>query len=268
MADVNQYPVPPSQLRPGALLSDGDSSIDLHTLQAQRLIEGRPADRAAGRRPIIGLAGFVRTVSQIRRSAEYDDPYAMWALIRLDDEDDRTRKMLQTRRQEMRLLLNSMEEDGVTFKPLVSSSPIWVPLQFGNNPHAYRAATLLKTYDGLVRLILGAERYGLMDREFARTILFGAARAMRRYFGFPAAAWRYTGITRSELRADSDQAKRVVAVYQGIRLRTDLPPDVLAGTRRSRFGPLVRSSGERVSLAYLDDDGEDEHGGEPAREEV
>jgi integrating conjugative element protein (TIGR03761 family) len=266
MAD-NELSLSPSPLRPGALLSDGDSSIELHTLQAQRLIEGRPADRDTGQRQIIGLAGFVRTVAQIRRSAEYDDPYAAWALIRIDAEDDRTRKVILDKRQEMRLLLKSLEDDGVTFKPLVSRSPIWVPLQFGNNPHAYRASVVLKSYDQLVRLILGVERYGLMDREFARRLLFGATRAMRRYLCLPAAAWRYTGITRPEVRAHSVQAQRVAAVYQGRGLRTDLPPDVLEGTRRSKFGPLVRVPAERASLAYLDEDGEDERGGKELAQE-
>jgi integrating conjugative element protein (TIGR03761 family) len=267
--DALPFPVaPPAQMRPGALRSDGDSSFDLHTNQAQFLLAGREANRGAGLRRIIGLSGFVNTVAQVRRSAEYDDPFAAWTLIRLDDEDDRTRRMFMAKRQELRLLLKGYEDEGVTFKPLVSSSPVWVPLQFGNNHHAYRAATTLKVYDGLVLLILGCERYGIVDRPFAWQALHQAGRVMRRYLNLPAACWRYTGITRAALHANGVQAQRVSAVYQGLRLPTDLPADILDGTRRSRFGPVVRSPQERASLAYLDDDGEDERGGrEPASEQ-
>jgi integrating conjugative element protein (TIGR03761 family) len=248
----------PARLLPGTLRSDGENAFDLHTLQAQRLLEGRTFE--SGQRRIIGLSRFVRTVAQIRRSAEYDDPYAAWALIRLDEEDERTRRVFTAKRQEMRLLLSAMEEDGLTFKPLVSSRPIWVPMPFGSNHHAYRAATLLKSYDGLVLLILSCERYGIVDRQFAWQALLKAGRAMRRYLNLPAASWRYTGITRPEVRAHSTQAQRVVAVYQGLGLRTDLPPDVLEGARRSRFGPAVRANRERASLAFLE---EGESGDEP-----
>lgn len=256
MADTALPAVPPAQMRPGALRSDGDSSFDLHTYQAQFLLAGREANRGAGLRRIVGLSGFVNTVAQIRRSAEYDDPFAAWALIRLDDEHERINRAFMVKRQELRLLLTGYEDEGVTFKPLVSSSPIWVPLQFGMNHHAYRAAMVLKVYDGLVLLILGCERYGIIDRSYAWQALHQAGRAMRRYLNLPAACWRYTGITRAEIRAHSPQAQRVLAVYQGLRLPTDLPPDVLAGTRRSRFGPAVRTEHEPVSLSFLEDTGD------------
>jgi integrating conjugative element protein (TIGR03761 family) len=254
---IPDLPEAPAQLRPGKLQSDGESSFELHTLQAQRLLAGRTSPR-----PIMGLAGFVRVVSQIRRSAQYDDPFAAWALIRLDEEDERVRKLFTAKRQEMRLLLKSMESDGVTLQPLVSSCPIYVPLQFGNNHHAYRAALLLKSYDQLVLLILSAERYGMVDREFAWSALLAAGRAMRRLLHLPAASWRYTGITRQDVRSNNRKAEQVAAVYQGLGLRTDLPPEVLEGIRRSRFGPLVRVNRERAQLSFLDEQDNNEPGRE------
>ena len=70
----------PNKESPGAL--QGCVQLIVQTHQAQRLLRGRPrrADQAA----IVGLMSFANRLRPIWQAALCDDPYADWALIRIE----------------------------------------------------------------------------------------------------------------------------------------------------------------------------------------
>jgi integrating conjugative element protein (TIGR03761 family) len=251
----NQVQTPRGAGMPGALRHE--VRIRLHTRQAQALIEGRTFE--SGQRPIIGLQGFGRYITQIWRSAQYDDPYADWALLRIEEELARAHKLIRPKTLEIARVLESMP--AVEIELAASVDPIQVPVMFANT-YGFLGAYLLADYDELVRTLLTARRVGLMDRDQAWRVLLAAGRAVRRTFNLPVTAWRYTGVTRANVQAHDALAQRVEAVYAAAKMIAP-PAEVLQGIRRGKHAPATRKASEesvKSARRYLEEVGDDGQG--------
>jgi integrating conjugative element protein (TIGR03761 family) len=213
---------------PGPLRSQ--SRLAVHTRYAQRLIDGRGE---ANKPPILGLLAFGRRMRQIWLSAEHDDPYADWYLYQIEGLVDITRQLIQDHRRQLQGLLENIPK---TVHIAVSESlePVEVELAFAN-PYGYMGAYLVADFDELARLVFTARHAGCIDRKFAEAMLFKSASAVRRTFQ-KSAEWRYTGVTRTDIKANSPLAQKAI---EAMRI---VPLEHLQGDVRARCAPIIRST--------------------------
>lgn len=218
-----------ANVKPGALRSD--TSMLVQTYQAQRLVYGRRAKD--GVPAIIGLVRFGMLLKRIWGSAASDDPYADWFLIQILDAIESARSTILQFQKETTELLNA--RTGVEISIAHSRQPVRTPLSFAS-PFGYMGAYLIADFDELVRALVTARHVGLMSRDRSEQIINTGARPIRHAFTL-ATGWKYTGLTREDLKQDTQPA-RVAAVAMG-----QLPADVVAGTRRASVSPMIRNHG-------------------------
>jgi integrating conjugative element protein (TIGR03761 family) len=92
------------------------------------------------------------------------------------------------------------------------------------------AVYLLIDYDDLARTLILAHRMASIDRNTLERWLDEGAHALRSLFAL-AKQYRYSGTRRDDFASNNAAARAVIETFG------PLPPDVLDGTRRSRFAP-------------------------------
>ena len=95
---------------------------------------------------------------------------------------------------------------------------------------------LISDFDKLVRSYLTARHVGLMTRDQSEEMINACARPIRHAFTV-AGNWKYTGLTRTMVRQNT-------ANVQSARSSMgEVPADVLAGERRAKLSPYIRTAG-------------------------
>lgn len=160
---------------PGAL--HGEVWLQIHTREAQRLVNGRPAGQ--GKAAILGLMGFARLLRPIRDAAHDGDPYACWWLQRIEASLADARTFLHERHLEMTAVLARCA--GLEITPAVSVAPVRFPLRFGD-PYAFHGAQLITQLDPLASMLLTARHVALLSPDDTRQRLSACNRVVRRAF--------------------------------------------------------------------------------------
>lgn len=214
------------RLNLGALRSA--MQLTLHTHHASRIWFGRA--RSEGRAGIIGLAGFVSIMTKMRRGAEQDDPYSDWWMIRVEGKLEETKKGLQALREQVEQVLANVPP-ALTLGDNLNVQPVKMPL-FVNAQLGFRAVYLLADFDEIARRLILAHHTALIDRHTMERWLNEGAHLLRSTFSL-AQQYRYSGAKRDDFAANNAVARAAREKYG------ELPQDVLEGTRRSRFAPLI-----------------------------
>ena len=214
------------QLNLGTLRSS--MQLTLHTHHASRIWHGRAASE--GRAGIIGLNGFIAQMGKLKRGAEQDDPYSDWWMLRIEAKLAETKSQLHVLREQVDLALEQVPP-GMSLGENLNVQPVSLPL-FVNAQLGFMAVYLLADYDVLARRIILAHHTALIDRETMDHWLGEGAHALRSLFTL-AQQYRYSGTQRDDFAAHNAAARAAVEKYG------ELPQDVLEGTRRSRFAPLI-----------------------------
>ncbi len=225
--------VPPRQVstRPGRMRTQGE--IVLHTRVAHRLFYGRRRDDKAKIKSIIGLVRFSTNVNGIFECAANDDPWADAVLLKIEDRFTAANKLVKENIEVLEQLLDDME--GLSICLNESVKPITLPVEF-RTVYGFMGARLLGQYDKLVRLGLVARHVGLVFADDWGRLVFAPGRKIREVFWL-SSAYRYTGVTRNDVAANNEVARRAAAKYG------ELPQDVLKGLRRAKHAPVIRSLG-------------------------
>ncbi len=220
--------VPPRSLgeQPGGLRSD--TRMTLQTRQAQKLVLGRK--RAKGVQPIVGLLDFGRRMKLLWLSAQADDPYADWYLLQIEESINDAKKIMLEKKQWLDEVLNSME--GFDVDVAQSIEPIQVPIVF-QNPYGYMGAYLVADYDKLCCSIFTAGHIGLIDRKTAHSLTDAAGKSVRRTFNL-AAKWKFTGVTRQDIKNGNPNAEKAIETHG------KCPDPVLSKTKRAKISPEIR----------------------------
>ena len=226
--------VPPRQVanRPGPMRTQGE--IVLHTRAAHRLFYGRRRDDKANIKPIIGLVRFSTNVNGIVECAANDDPWADAVLLKIEDRFTAANTLVKENIDVLEQLLDGME--GLSICLNESVKPVTLPVEF-KTVYGFMGARLLGQYDKLVRLGLVARHVGLVFADDWGRLVGTPGRNIREVFWL-SATYRYTGVTRNDVAANNEVARRAVAKYG------KLPQDVLEGTRRAKHAPNIRSTGK------------------------
>ncbi len=214
--------------RPGPLRTRGN--ITLHTRSAHRLFYGRQKNAAEGLQPITGLVRFALNMNQLSTLAANDDPYADAALLTVEDKLSVTKKYVAMCIKELEQVLDDMEDITIDFHQSVK--PIKVPLEF-RTTYGFVAARLISQYDKLVRLALTARHVGLIFSEDWGRFNGKSAKMIRDAF-HASSAYRFTGVSRDDIAANSQVARVTIGKYG------ELPQYILDGTKRGIFAPEIK----------------------------
>lgn len=225
--------VPPRQVanRPGPMRTQGE--IVLHTRAAHRLFYGRRRDDKAKIQPIIGLVRFSTNMNGIFECAANDDPWADAVLLKIEDRFAAANNLVRENIDVLEQLLDGME--GLSICLNESVRPITLPVEF-RTVYGFMGARLLGQYDKLVRLALVARHVGLVFADDWGKLVGAPGRKIREVFWL-SSTYRYTGVTRNDVAANNEVARRAAAKYG------ELPQDVLQGLRRAKHAPVIRSAG-------------------------
>src|SRR5690606_935945 len=109
--------------------------------------------------------------------------------------------------------------------------PVKLPL-FVNAQLGFMAVYLLADYDDLARRLILAHHTALIDRSTLERWLNDGGHALRSLFS-RAQQYKYSGTKRDDFAAKNAVARAALEKFG------ELPPDVLEGTRRSRFAPPI-----------------------------
>ncbi|PLW70058.1 TIGR03761 family integrating conjugative element protein [Pseudohalioglobus lutimaris] len=210
----------------GAL--QGDVWLTIQTYQAQSLIRGRRA--ADGKPAIIGLIGFADRLKSLWHAIRFDDPYADWWLLKVEEGIADIRAQLGGLQQRMAALM-ATPSSSLEFVVAQSSRPQRVSLQFAN-PYAFRAAQLLGEYDQLMCADRTLRHLGIeMPMDLVEQVA-ASGRWVRRIFALPL-GYHCLDICRQDVRQQTPMAIRA-------RERMgDLPGDILHGERLPALRPVV-----------------------------
>lgn len=212
--------------QPGDLRSE--TRMTIQTRQAQKLVVGRKsADHVE---PIIGLLDFGRRMKLIWLSAEADDPFADWFLVKIEQSLKESQALIQTKTDWLDARLREIQ--GFDIQVAHSLQPLQVPIYF-QNPYGYMGAYLISDYDALARSVFTARHIALIDRAVAEQLLQITGKAIRRTFNL-AAQWKFTGVTREDVLAQTSNALRASGLL-GV-----CPEPILSKTQRAKISPLIR----------------------------
>jgi integrating conjugative element protein (TIGR03761 family) len=232
---------PTSLLRqPGALRSQ--TSMEIQTRQAQRLVYGRRAD--GGKPAIFGLLRFGTMLRPIWEGAATDDPWADWCLVQIEHDLLEAREALEALMAQIQKRLNSLPAMDVAVAQSVE--PVKVDLTF-TSPYAFMGAYLLADYDALVRAVLTGRHVGLFDRDTAERTLREGGRIVRRAFN-TAQGYKYLGVCREDVRQATQKAARASEMLGS------LPQEVIDGSLRAAHAPDIRPVSTKTSSLLADDD--------------
>ena len=211
---------------PGAL--QGEVWLTIQTYQAQSLVRGRRA--ADGKPAIIGLIGFADRLKALWQAVRFDDPYADWWLLKVEEEVAGVRAQLQGLQQQMDALI-SESHCALEFTVAQSSRPQRVSLQFAN-PYAFRAAQLLGQYDQLMCTDMTLRHLGIdMPGDLVDQVA-GCGRWVRRVFALPQ-GYHCLEIRRADIRQGTP------VVVKARERMGEIPEDILCGARLPSLRPVT-----------------------------
>jgi integrating conjugative element protein (TIGR03761 family) len=223
------------QLNLGALRSD--MRLTLHTHHAARIWHGRSASE--GKNGILGLSGFVGVLNKMKRGAEQDDPYSDWWLIRVEEKLASSKAALTGLQEQLAQIMSNLPV-ALSIGENLNVQPVSLPL-FVNAQHGFMAVYLLTQFDDLARRLLLAHHTALIGRRDMERWLNEGAHVLRSLFGL-VQQYRFSGATRDDFAANNARAR------EARDLLGDLPQDVLEGTRRAEFAPVIIRRGKPAEL--------------------
>lgn len=220
--------------QPGGLRSE--TRMTIQTRQAQKIVVGRRGGK--GVQAIVGLLNFGRRMKLLWLSAQSDDPYADWYLLKIEESINEAKQLIQDKKQWLDQVLQSME--GFDLGVAQSLEPVQVSIVF-QNPYGYMGAYLVADYDALCCSVFTASHVGLIDRKTANNIIDSAGKAIRRTFDL-VTKWKFVGVTRDDMKANNPAATRAIEQLG------ECPEPVLRGDLRARISPEIRKTAQRQQL--------------------
>lgn len=149
----------------GALASEEEDTMLLHTRHAMRLLIGRV--NAPGQQGL-GIAGGWKAAAAIKslwHLSAHDNPYADWALVQLMELYGKAMDALERECDAAVKALEALKAKGMSYSVLRSKEPVKVSIEF-RSPYGYAIAELVVQFDTCVRLVKTLRsKNRLSDRE-------------------------------------------------------------------------------------------------------
>ncbi|EHK90216.1 PFL_4669 family integrating conjugative element protein [Aggregatibacter actinomycetemcomitans] len=245
----------------GALRSD--INMTLHTHYATRVWAGRPwsaisEDKTDGNdkenkfySQIISMPHCLSILNQVNTDAANDDPYADQFLIALEEKIISARKEMQALNEQIYTLYANQIPEGIDIQRCQNVAPVTMPIYI-KYPLGYILVYLLTDYDSVARAVLTASHIAIMTKADAKAWMQKASHLMRSVFGM-AQQYRHSGVTRQDLIENNARAQSAVT-----RLG-NLPQDILDGTKRSGYAPIIKTNNTQEQVETEIVDGQNTH---------
>jgi integrating conjugative element protein (TIGR03761 family) len=178
---------------------------------------------------------FGRRMKLIWLSAEADDPFADWFLVKIEQSLNESQTMIQAKTDWLNTRLREIR--GFDIQVAHSLQPLQVPIYF-QNPYGYMGAYLIADYDALARSVFTARHIALIDRAVAVQLLQVTGKAIRRTFNL-ASQWKFTGVTREDVLAQNVKAVRASGFLGAC------PESILSKIQRAKISPVIRGKPNR-----------------------
>ncbi len=234
---------PAKRKKPGRIMPAA-GQMHLVTKIGHQMWEGR---RASGQgddsvHSIVGAMLFAKNCSEIWRAATANDPYADNALIEIELAYQDADKAIDVQIASLTELIET-GMPGITLTPAESTKPLVVDLSF-QNPWGYRGAALVKKFDDLAQKALTAKSVGLMFDGDWQSSVFRTGTRVRRTFDL-SRLWVNTGVTRDDITANNEIARRAIDLYTQKHKDKMLAIDerVLTGELRAKLSPHIGVGG-------------------------
>lgn len=221
--------------RLGALRSD--ISITLHSRLGTMIWNGRPPVYKDGKITVNGITSMpkaLKTLTQIQRDAEHDDPFADYYLLNFE-------RMVVAHRTQMQNLLNELMEqyahhipEGFDISRCENVTPVTYQI-LSNSQLGFKLIYLLNDFDVYARSVATAQHIALITRQEAMQLTEKAASLLRKCFGV-IETYRHSGVTRQDAAENNALYREALA-----RFKLDhLPQEILSGELRAEFAPAIR----------------------------
>lgn len=235
------------QLNIGVLRSQ--MTLQIHTRQASRLWSGRKPINGKG--GILGLNGFLFITNRINIGSRQDDPYCDWWMLQIEEKIDQVNAQLKRLHIQVNEVFASVPP-AFTLGENLNVQPASLPV-FAGSHLGYLAIFVLAQYDEIVRKALLAHHIALIDHLTLEYWLTQGDHCLRSLFA-TVQDYRYSGINRKDIVLGT-AAARIVAEKFG-----EVPPDIMDGSRRSRFSPPLRIKTDEGVQDGADEELEQEQG--------
>ena len=258
--------VPTSEARKarsiGALRSEDEDYMSLHTMEAMRLYLGVSADTAdakaaatSGPTSKFGVPGARRAATALRQLfllSAHDNPYADWKLVQTDERVEVIKKLIDKTTTSQLKKLEDMRVKGLNYSILGAKVPQKVSLGY-RSPYGYMMSTVIVNFDYAVRVLKSAERRDLITKSEVYASLYKIKHEMRSMFEAAMQGQRVLmsnsmlGLKRADYlpqSANSEAGKRMEAAKQIFGV---VPQDIFMGGRLPRHS--LRN--ERISTKEL-----------------
>tara|TARA_B100000446_G_scaffold152617_1_gene147789 strand:+ start:397 stop:1173 length:777 start_codon:yes stop_codon:yes gene_type:complete len=234
---------PAKHKKPGRIMPAA-GQMHLATKIGHQMWEGR---RSSGQgddsvHSIVGAMLFAKNCSEIWRAATANDPYADNALLEIELAYQDADKAIDIQIASLTELIET-GMPGITLTAAESIKPLAVDLSF-QNPWGYRGAALVKKFDDLAQKALTAKSVGLMFDGDWQSSVFRTGTRVRRTFDL-SRLWVNTGVTRDDIKANNEIARRAIDLYTQKHKDKMLAIDerVLTGELRARLSPHIGAGG-------------------------
>ncbi|MGL4668640.1 MAG: PFL_4669 family integrating conjugative element protein, partial [Saezia sp.] len=225
-------------------------SLQIHTRQAARLWHGRR--RTEEHESILGLSAFLSITNRINLGSRQDDPYSDLWMLRVEEKLDQVAAQLKTLKTEVDRFYENVPTS-FTLSENLNVQPANLPI-FAGSHLGYLAIFILAQYDEIVRKIMLAHHIALIDFGECDYWLGRGDYYLRSLFHW-VQKYRFAGVTRKDFAEGNVAAQAAIEKYGAV------PPEIMDGTRRSRFSPPLRTGTENEAASEdTDDIVEDENG--------
>jgi integrating conjugative element protein (TIGR03761 family) len=167
----------------GALVtgSKETDSMTLHTKEGLRLFMGRAKDPEKKLEAIHGGTRIGSAAKVMWMLTGMDNPYADWALLRLESSLDTITTTLQKETEAGLSLLRSKREQGLNYGVMESEVPKTLELGF-KSPYGFAVAEVIVAYDYYIRVIKSLVYRNLRADDDGRAVIRGITRTIRGRF--------------------------------------------------------------------------------------
>ncbi len=165
----------------GSLEDEREETLRFHTLEGLRFFMGRARDPQNKLQPIVGGKRLASTLKTLWVLTANDNPYADWALVNYEANQDLIIKRLDAEIERGHEIFKKLEQRGLQFSMLKSAQPKEIQLQF-RSPYGYKVAQLIVTYDYFIRVQKSLERKDQITNEQMRTTVQQVTRLIRGKF--------------------------------------------------------------------------------------
>lgn len=227
----------------GALVASAQSTdtMTLHTKEGLRLFMGRAKDPERKLEAIPGGTRIGSAAKVVWMLTALDNPYADWALLRLEENLRFVTDLLQKETDAGVQKLASMRDRGINYSVLASRAPKTLELGF-KSPYGFAIAEVIALYDYFVRVNKSLVHRNLLADDAGLMLIRGVTRTIRGRFNefarFERTLTRQdcSGLSRADYvlvqgDKDSDDAKAAAARISAItEVLGPVPSEVFAGT--------------------------------------